>query len=580
MAITTKTRKDLKAYFVKNAIPLEANFAEMIEASLNQADDGVFKLAGEPLSVVAAAGGQKRVLRFYSDYPTANADWLISLNPAQNPADAATNRPGFGIADGAGNTRLFLDPTGKLGLGTNQPGGAIDVRIEGSNDPWHRFVVTTAPNWGDANAKHVMIGAGGANGIMFSNPYVAWTGDRATIRYGRTGGAAGQTYWDVGVRSDGRFGFTALDSGGGGEQVVISKEGLLNAKAGVSVLGAVNHIETDGSFYRHNDGQVYLTVDDNLYIRDQGAGSWAAHFDTNTGTLNLKGTLNAATGVKASGNGGVLDLEGNDHAYIEFFPQKLSAGRKGWIGYGNVNSNSLAITSEAGDLQLTGSSVTVRGGLAVNDSSNTGVARGLYLWSPGDTNHVIYSSNPQGKSPANATPPSGFFNGGHRMRFRTYATGQGFLFENHLEQAMVDITADTGELWTRGKATLGGGLTVTRGQPVAGVPVTLFRTIVLRRGQTGWRNPVPGQWVWEWNETYDFNLTGGWVALGASSLHWGREAALKGQQLQAQVTGVSGRNISIRATFGWYDFTGNWDDALWDGCTLEVLVVAQMNTAV
>src|SRR5262245_60911217 len=114
MAITTKNRKDLKTNFVKNAIPTEQNFSDLVDAQLNQADDGVFKLAGEPFSIVAAAGGQKRAIRLYGDYPAANPDWFISLNPAQDPANAATNRPGFGITDGAGNTRLFLDASGKL----------------------------------------------------------------------------------------------------------------------------------------------------------------------------------------------------------------------------------------------------------------------------------------------------------------------------------------------------------------------------------------------------------------------------------------------------------------------------------
>src|SRR5262245_46331703 len=98
MPISTKNRNDLKSYFVKNAIPTQSNFADLIDGQLNQADDGVFKLSGEPLSVVAAPGEQKRTLRLYSNFPAASPDWMISLNPAQDPADPATNRAGFGIA--------------------------------------------------------------------------------------------------------------------------------------------------------------------------------------------------------------------------------------------------------------------------------------------------------------------------------------------------------------------------------------------------------------------------------------------------------------------------------------------------
>jgi hypothetical protein len=134
----TKSRQDLKAKFVRNAIPTEQDFKDLIDASLNQADDGIFRNSGEPLSIVAGNDAQKRVLRFYGSPPSGATapDWLISLNPGQDPNDAATNRAGFGIADGAGATRLYLDATGNLGLGTNDPQAKLHVagggaRIEG-----------------------------------------------------------------------------------------------------------------------------------------------------------------------------------------------------------------------------------------------------------------------------------------------------------------------------------------------------------------------------------------------------------------------------------------------------------------
>ncbi|MFV8751763.1 H-type lectin domain-containing protein [Nannocystaceae bacterium ST9] len=404
MAITTKPRKDLKSYFVKNAIPTEGNFAEMIDAGLNQADDGVFKLSGEPLSVVAAGGDQKRTLRLYAAYPSANPDWLISLNPAQDPANPATNRPGFGVADGAGNTRLFIDSaTGKLGVGTNNPadrlhvrdgdvlieGGRyrrlkiisdkfwagielvtreageagsphidfthgqldapdfgtrlwgpnnttltleagtgngnanfdvrgsvsytttlskldvaeqgaatirasdlllghsgrrgtpgralvdngsslvfnwasdwpradvhgpltagkltigatdttypLDVRVPGATGNWDRFVVTANTAWGNGNT-HVTIGAGGASGIMFNNPHVSWMSgeSRASIRYGVTGGVAGGTFWDAGVRADGAFTLIANDGGGVGETLRINKTGSVSVRTDFDIEG-------------------------------------------------------------------------------------------------------------------------------------------------------------------------------------------------------------------------------------------------------------------------------------------------------------------------------------------------------
>jgi hypothetical protein len=124
----TKNRSDLKSYFVKNAIPTEGNFVDLIDSQLNQTQDGVFKPDGEALSVVAASGAQKRVLRLFASYPGTNPDWMISLNPAQDPADATTVKLGFGITDSTGRTRLFIDAaTGQIGVGTNTPQVALDV---------------------------------------------------------------------------------------------------------------------------------------------------------------------------------------------------------------------------------------------------------------------------------------------------------------------------------------------------------------------------------------------------------------------------------------------------------------------
>ena len=111
--MTTKTRDELKAFFVKNAIPTQGNFADLIDGQINQAEDGIFKREGEPVSLVAGAGEQRRVLQIYAEYPAANPDWLLSLNP-KHPTAASGNLAGFGIADGAGNTRLVLDAAGNL----------------------------------------------------------------------------------------------------------------------------------------------------------------------------------------------------------------------------------------------------------------------------------------------------------------------------------------------------------------------------------------------------------------------------------------------------------------------------------
>ena len=122
MASNPKNRSDLKSYFVKNAIPTESNFADLIDAALNQADDGVFKLPDDPLSIVADGGpdSQKKALHLYeARTPDAKPAWVLALNPRSVASDPASARPGLGIGDSAGASRLFIDKaTGNVGIGT------------------------------------------------------------------------------------------------------------------------------------------------------------------------------------------------------------------------------------------------------------------------------------------------------------------------------------------------------------------------------------------------------------------------------------------------------------------------------
>ncbi len=131
MDITKKNRTDLKAYFVKNAIPTENNFADLIDAMLNQKEDGLAKPAGNPLSIEATgdASSLRKAINFYESFADVNPAWSISLNPRINPNDATTAKPGFAISDPAGANRLFIDRTSNnVGVGTVDPKGALDVQ--------------------------------------------------------------------------------------------------------------------------------------------------------------------------------------------------------------------------------------------------------------------------------------------------------------------------------------------------------------------------------------------------------------------------------------------------------------------
>ena len=130
MNVSTRGRLDLKSYFQKNDIPTESNFADLIDGMLNEKDDGLVRMPGDPLSIEAAgdAAGPKKLLNFYGSFNDAAPSWSLSLNPWSKPADPTTAVPGFTISDGAGTVRLFIDQkTGFVGIGTTSSQAPLDV---------------------------------------------------------------------------------------------------------------------------------------------------------------------------------------------------------------------------------------------------------------------------------------------------------------------------------------------------------------------------------------------------------------------------------------------------------------------
>lgn len=130
MDIDKKDRSTLKSYFRKNSIPTESNFADLIDGMLNQKDDGIVKLPGDPLSIAAAgdAAGPQKVINFYGNLAEANPVWMLQLNPRSDQNKPETSQTGFSISDGQGVSRLFIDKsTGNVGIGTIHPQAKLDI---------------------------------------------------------------------------------------------------------------------------------------------------------------------------------------------------------------------------------------------------------------------------------------------------------------------------------------------------------------------------------------------------------------------------------------------------------------------
>lgn len=137
-------------------------------------------------------------------------------------------------------------------------------------------------------------------------------------------------------------------------------------------------------------------------------------------------------------------------------------------GYVRSNGTSWVRNSgvPASDVSGTFSSLTTSGLLTANGGSKISVqeavdggsSRGLFMWQETDTNWGIYmSTSGAGKSLAGGTAVAAL-NGrtSHHIRFRvstSAGTNQGFLWENGSEIALMDLTADTGNLRTKGTIT-------------------------------------------------------------------------------------------------------------------------------
>jgi hypothetical protein len=128
---TSKTRQQLCSLFVTNAIPTEGDYADLIGAGLNQADDGLLKLPGQPLALLAPKQPPEKVndpigvLNVFADPDATDPSWQLQLKGGSTP--------GIGLTDQTKTTRLFLDgTTGNLGVGTATP--AQRLTVEG---PWN-----------------------------------------------------------------------------------------------------------------------------------------------------------------------------------------------------------------------------------------------------------------------------------------------------------------------------------------------------------------------------------------------------------------------------------------------------------
>ncbi|NES65781.1 MAG: hypothetical protein F6K24_11190, partial [Okeania sp. SIO2D1] len=226
--MTQKSRSELKELFKTGAKPSQEDFANFIESTLNIKEDGIEKPSGAntPLKITAQDTDEK-LLDFYSGETNT---WSINQKPGEE-------KIGLNISN-AGESKLFIDSSnGNVGLSIDQPTAKLHIQQTSNED-----ALRIDDQLNDKTS--FLIDKDGNVGIGTTTP-------------------------------------TAKLEVSGSLKV----QDVIDAPKGIKIQGETDHINVDGAFYR-NQGEVYLTVDNHLYIRDTQS-SKKIHFQTDTGSLTL-----------------------------------------------------------------------------------------------------------------------------------------------------------------------------------------------------------------------------------------------------------------------------------------------------
>ncbi|HND54298.1 MAG TPA: hypothetical protein PLV92_17930 [Pirellulaceae bacterium] len=124
MDISKKSRTELKAYFIKNAVPTESNFRDLIDGVLVHKDDGITKSQDAPLCVEAQSSGDRPIVHLYDSFASTSPNFVLSLLPGTTSGDTTLGRGlSIGNGAGAGSACLYIDKDqGTVGIGTVTPG--------------------------------------------------------------------------------------------------------------------------------------------------------------------------------------------------------------------------------------------------------------------------------------------------------------------------------------------------------------------------------------------------------------------------------------------------------------------------
>lgn len=356
-----KNRTTLKERFKKGAIPTEADFADLIDSMLNQAEDNISKLPNDALRVTAT-GVDEAVVNFYR---VENSEEKLAWQFKQKPDGKA----GLSISDTVA-PRLFIENgTGFVGVGTTTPKAKLQV-LGGA----------IMPDSGNLDTA----------GILFPPDPGGGTGDKAWIRYYARTANIEHTTLELGVSNDPQDHIALMPSGAVGINTRTPGDNMkLRVEGGA--------ISTNGNLHAERSRLAFSNtpLDPNHSIYNNGTnidaeGAWDgmkmnvfAGLDVRVGDAAAR-TQKSALRLEANGNVG-LGLVPNVNARLDVQGAvNIHDGNPVAVRSGYMSSGSLTIGSIAKDFGGGNNWTANTAGLLFETKANTEIA-------VHDSNHRVAS---------------------------------------------------------------------------------------------------------------------------------------------------------------------------------------------
>ncbi|MEM7106098.1 MAG: hypothetical protein AAF502_23400 [Bacteroidota bacterium] len=118
--MSLRNRNTLKNFFKRGSYPTEVNFSDLIDSTVNKVDDG-FSMNADYGMMLSPQGASRKLLSFYENMRDKNPAWGLILNPDNRAS-------GLSFEEEGGESRMFIQKGGNVGVGTTSPLYKLDVR--------------------------------------------------------------------------------------------------------------------------------------------------------------------------------------------------------------------------------------------------------------------------------------------------------------------------------------------------------------------------------------------------------------------------------------------------------------------